>query len=268
MSSVKVVEYIEKPLSSLNKFETVSSDRMVGEACRFYRFTDERDTLRETVLRIAELCESDYVLDIGSGDGATLQEISKVVRKCVAIEPNPHMFSLLSERFKNDARVLCYQTGLEEFETFEKLNIVLSIHTLSFFMDKDRMIEKMINLAGGRGSNGKVIIVLHSRSGEQFRILNDVYFRVYGEKLNHVSAEALCSYLQNRGLGAQLEKVKTTILFPSFESVMRIGYFLFRVRYEKANHKIRSIIRSVLERYNCGKGIKISTCHGIVSLSL
>jgi len=259
MIKAKVTKFTVK---SLNEFETIDFRKINRDIRIFFRFSNEKTILVREIVRIMQPQKSYSVIDIGCGEGYVIREIHKKVKKCVALDPDPEMLDILKQKIEN-SNVFFVPKRFEDYESNEKFDITLTSHTLSFFKNKWNAIKKMLYYTK---KGGKAIIVLHSNSSEQFRILEEMFRKAYKKRINHIYAEALCNHLVACGFEPKLDKVETVLRLPSLDTACEMSYFLFRIDYQKATSEIKNLIRKYLERRRKNEHIEIKTIHGIITL--
>ncbi len=247
--------------SALNSFEWYGHNT-ISENCRqFSKFTNEKLLLTKQLIQILSPNHGDSVLDIGCGEGHLLKELSKTVKQSMGIEPDPEMIKLAKNNLKGTNSQLI-QTTFENFGIEQKFTIVIASHVFSFFRDKEAIVNKIIDLTK---KNGKITMILHSSKDDQLQLLSQVNSQL-GRSCDHMTAEDMFSYLEKRGLKPKLEKLETKITFHNFDDVLKMSYFLFRIKPTEINSTLSQILRNLINNYQKNKEITLSTTHGIISL--
>jgi len=248
----------------LHRSETISYKDINKYTVLFGKYSDEKTELTRRIIDIIKPKTSDVVLDIGCGEGYLLKALSTFVRKCVGIDPDPTMLKVARRKLANAPNVELGLTKFEDYETDEAFDAIVASHTLSFFKDKLVAIRKMIHHAR---EGGTVIIVSHSPTGEQFRMLEEFHYKLRGRSLNHISAEVLYECLKSLGFNPILQFVKTRAILPSVDVAMKLNYFLFRADNRRPDPTAMRLAKSLLESYIANGQVPIETTHGIIVLN-
>lgn len=248
---------------NLDEFETVDFRKIGEEVRRFFRFSNEKDVLTDRIVRIIEPKKPYSILDVGCGEGYVIRKICRQVKHCIALDPDPKMLEILGKHVKNKCKVEIVNKKLEDFETTEKFDVVLSSHTLSFFDNKRHAIDKLLNWTK---KGGRLILVLHREASEQLQMLKEVFLAIHGREINHIYAETLQTYFARRGFDPKVEEVETVARFPSFEILLGLSYFLFRTDYDTTSGQNKHLIRTYLQRKRNNHYNEIRTLHGIITV--
>lgn len=248
---------------NLDEFETINVKRLGEDIRAFSRFSNEKIILTQEIEKIIEPKRFHSVLDVGCGEGYVIRKIYRKVNRCVALDPDHEMLEILKKYVHDNSRVIFINKKLEEFETTERFDVILSSHTLSFFNDKQKAINRMLDYTR---KDGKLIIILHCNASEQLWMLREMFHLINRREINHIYAEALHEYLAKKGLDPKLERVETVAVFPSLEIPLKLSYFLFRTDYNKTSSQNRLSIRRYLETKMYNHSVQIRTLHGIISL--
>ncbi len=85
------------------------------------------------------------ILDVGSGHGDYTKEFAKFVKKIVGVEPyySGYISSVKSQKNKN---ISYYNTLIEDFNTTEKFDVVVSLTTLEHMPDAEKSFVKIYKL--------------------------------------------------------------------------------------------------------------------------
>jgi len=254
---------IKDTIKSLSEFETINFSNINRDTRIFFKFSNEKVVLVREIISIMKPKKTYSVLEIGCGEGHVIKKIYRKVKKCIALDPDPKMLDILRQKIGKVSNVVLITKTFEDYKTEEKFDIILTSHTLSFFDDKWKAVEKMLNYTK---EGGKIIIVLHSNSSEQIKILREIFHKVYRKTIKHIYAEALYDRLVAYGLEPKLKKIETISKLPSIDTACEMSYFLFRIDYQKARDDVKNLIRTYLEKRRKNKYVEISTTHGIIIL--
>lgn len=236
----------------------------VYENCRmFSNYSDEIVVLTSKLIEIIQPKPSDTVLEVGCGPGCLIEKLAKRVKKVVGIDPDTRMLELAKKRLDNTKNVELINDKFENYQSPEKFDVVLTSHTFTFFNNKLENLKKIIDCAK---TNAKIILVLHTKSSQQRKILLDMHGRL-GSTLNHLTAEDVLEYLEAEGYAPSLQTVTTSATIPSFEDVLKMSYFLFRIKYSQLTPHITKCANSIFEQYNDKNQFRIETEHGIISFT-
>lgn len=247
--------------NTLNSFEWYNHN-LIGENCRhFSKFSNEKILLTKRLIEILDLNSKDSVLDIGCGEGHLLREMSNIAKQSMGIDPDPQMIKLAKNNLKGTNSQLI-QTTFENYEPNQKFTIITASHVFSFFRDKESAINKIIDLTE---KNGKISIVLHSSRDVQLQFLSQVNSQLR-RSCDHMAAEDMFSYLEKRGLKPKLEELETSMTLHNFDDVLKMSYFLFRIKPTEINSTISQMLKNLISNYQKNNEIILSTTHGIITL--
>lgn len=88
------------------------------------------------------------VLDVGSGNGEYVLEISRHVSKVIGVEPYGYAFnnSLRMQRISKVNNVKYYKCAVENFNTHIKFDLILSLTTIEHMPNGEKSFDKIFNL--------------------------------------------------------------------------------------------------------------------------
>jgi len=89
------------------------------------------------------------VLDVGCGYGFYSEELSKKVKKVIAVEPYIKAFNVARKRTK--ANLIFYNCKIEDFKTNTKFDLILSLTTLEHMPDAYASFKRIFSLLENHG---------------------------------------------------------------------------------------------------------------------
>lgn len=259
---MKLSNRISSEIESINQSEFYEFDKISKDCREFVRFTNEKTILTEKIIELVKPKSHDLVLDIGCGEGFFLEKIAPLVKQVIGIDPDPKMIEKVRKKISFKDKMNLIQKKFEEHYFDEKFDVVNATHVFSFFENKINVIEKMINITK---DDGMIILVLHSKKSDQISILNQ-FNKKLGTKLHHITIEDIFKTMQNKGIEGKLEQLKTEINIPTFDKIIDLSYFLFRIQRRSITSEIEKIIKGILEPYITPNGFKLRTKHGVISI--
>lgn len=261
MRELLSIKKTDSEKNTLNSFEWYDHNT-ISENCRqFSKFTNEKSLLTKRLIEILNPNHNDSILDIGCGEGHLLMDMATITKQSTGIEPDTKMMKLAKYNLKG-TNVQLIQTKFENYESNRKFTIVTASHVFSFFRDKESAINKIINLTE---KNGKIAIVLHSSRDDQLHLLSQVNSRL-GKLHDHITTEALFSYLKEAGWKPKFEELETSIILNDFNDVLKLSYFLFRIKPTEINRENSQMLKTIIDQYQKNEKITLTTIHGIIVL--
>ena len=91
---------------------------------------------------------------------------------------------------------------------------------------------------------------------------------VFKRAINHLYAEMLHSYLNEKGYNVTLDLFETRARFDSFDELIRLSYFFFRMDVNTLSIQSKSKIKKKIIDIFSKAPLEISTIHGILVISL
>lgn len=124
---------------------------------KYLGLTDEKSVpmraIRVIVKEILSIAEKEtgkdrkelVVLDVGSGFGLYSQELGKYVKKVIGVEPYKEAYEKALELNKKN-NVVFFNSLIEDFETREKFDLVVSLTTLEHMLNQTASFKKVFSL--------------------------------------------------------------------------------------------------------------------------
>ena len=156
----------------LNKTDYFELPLIKKELWNFYKYTNEREILTEEIINIINPQINQSLIDIGCGEGDLINKLKDKLSYCAGLDPDVERLNIVRTRIEKAKNVKLIPCKFEDFFTDEKFDFVVSCHTLSFFKNKEKIIQKMISLTK---ENGKLVLILHSKNAEQLKLLEHIY---------------------------------------------------------------------------------------------
>lgn len=249
----------------INSYEYIDLEGIKRDLWHFYEKTDERSILSEKIIDILKPQQKHSVIDIGCGEGNFVLKVHSRVKECVALDPDHERLNILRDRLEAGSNVRIVNEKFEDFSTRSKYDITLSCHTLSFFKKKKKIIEKMVEITK---KIGRLVLVLHSKCGEQMQLLESMNKMVFKKDVKHLYAEGLHSYLKAKGYNVTMDSVETKARFSSLDELIRLSYFFFRMDLNRLSIQSKEKVKETIISRFSNIPLEISTVHGILVISL
>ncbi len=157
--------------------------------------------------------ESVRICDIGGGDGKRISHIVSdlfekdgVTTSLTFIEPSvagSSMFEKKQGSVKGFDHIIFFNGRFEEFETTEKFDLIILIHSIFTFSDKET-IRKILDL---KSENGKIIIVANDQNSFLAK-LNREISKDYSEKRFEITD--LEKIFDEKGIGYRKSEIVTS----------------------------------------------------------
>ena len=213
---------------------------------------------RDQIIGFAEISDEDTVLEIGTGIGTLTLELARKAKKVIAIEQDPNITSILSERLKKekiDNVELINDDALNvDFPKFNKIvsNLPYQISSPITFKflnyDFDSAIL-MYQKEFAERMNGEVGTKDYSRLSAM------LYFKCNVETLTDVSAESFIPKPQIDSTVVKLTPKENPISDDDFKTYSKFTRALFQHRNKKirnalidSRHIISNIDKKVLKK--------------------
>jgi hypothetical protein len=126
------------------------------------------------------------------------------------------------------------------------------------------MLAKMISLLQ---ADGKLVLVLHSKTSPQLELLTSFHERVFGRPVKHICAENVVDVLKEANMNPRMFQVTTECRIPNITTACALSHFLLRVEYSTVDASLRAKIRQTLSERLVGQSVVVRSLHGIVVAS-
>jgi trans-aconitate 2-methyltransferase len=155
---------------------------------------------------------SEWVLDIGCGDGRITQKIGSLIPngKVIGIDPSGSMIAEAKKHAVMNGKIVFLEKNAEDFSFNERFDFVFSFHTLHWVKDKSRVFN---NIHTHLKTGGKFIFITSGR--ENSHIANvfaqkkwQGQLRDYGSKFHSTDENKIRAMLEEAGLTVESIKAE------------------------------------------------------------
>lgn len=104
--------------------------------------------IRDKILRYANVCENDVLLEIGSGLGQLTFELSRIVKKLIAVEFDKKLFSILSDLAKGFTNIVLVHDDFLKFnfkDFISRNQKIKVISNLPFYISTPVILKLFVN---------------------------------------------------------------------------------------------------------------------------
>jgi trans-aconitate 2-methyltransferase len=155
---------------------------------------------------------SEFILDIGCGDGRITNAISHLIPngKLIGIDASTSMIAEATKHAATNDKLLFLEMGAEDFSFMERFDYIFSFHTLHWVKDKVKVFK---NIYDHLKDNGKFIFIT---SGRENQNIANVFssnqwqnqLKGHGQKFHSTDEHAIKSMLQEAGLSIESLKAE------------------------------------------------------------
>ena len=178
-----------------------------------YSLGPTRREVKKIVLPLLEKNKELKILDIGSGTGQLIKEISDHYNKVnyLGIDVAENMIEVAKKNNKGK-NIEFKNSAIESFESNEKYDIIICTHAFPYFPNKQEMIKKMAGLCNKKG---QVIIVNSSTNSLKDLIIN-FFLKATTSKAKYLSIDEMKKLFKGAKLKVkQIEVIRERFYMPT-----------------------------------------------------